>query len=298
VAAATQAVAASAPTAVAQEVPATPTALPLTVQWAGFAGYRVQPGDTLESIGQRGGSLPILISRYNRLSGEPQPGRELIVPQLPNATSTLSSENMLVIKGNTAQPWVALTLDAGASSEPTPSMLDTLAASNAHITFFLTGTWMDENPDLTRRIVADGHEIANHSYTHSDFTTLSDEQIADELRRTEETLARIAGPEVSLRPFFRPPYGAYDQRVLAAVIANGYLPIYWTFDSLDSIGEPKTAQFLTARITAALPREEMPGAIILAHCGSAPTAEALPAVLATFAAQGLEVRPLSDVLGP
>ncbi|HYF63095.1 MAG TPA: polysaccharide deacetylase family protein, partial [Herpetosiphonaceae bacterium] len=233
--------------------PATPTPLQLALEWAGFAGYRVRPGDTLESISQRGGSLPILISRYNRLSGEPSPGRELIVPQLPATTSTLSSENMLVLKGNTAQPWVALTLDAGDKSEPTPSMLDTLAANNVRITFFLTGAWMDKNPELTRRIVADGHEIANHSYSHRDFTTLSDAEIADELRRTEETLARIAGPEVSLRPFFRPPYGAQDDRVLAAVIANGYLPIYWTFDSLDSVGEPKTAEFLTARITAALP---------------------------------------------
>lgn len=280
--------------------PLPPTATPLvfTLDWAGYVGYRVQAGDTLASISERGGSLPILISRYNRLVGEPQAGRELIVPRLPDTTATLTSENLLVIKGNTSQPWVALTLDAGASSEPTAGMLDTLAANNAHITFFLTGTWMDENPELTRRIVADGHEIANHSYTHRDFRTLTDAEIAEELRSTEATLARIAGSDVSLRPYFRPPFGAYDERVLAAVIANGYLPIYWTFDSLDSIGQTKSAEFLTARITAHLPRDEMPGAIILAHCGSAPTAEALPAVLANFAAQGIEVRTLSDVLGP
>lgn len=276
----------------------TPTTLTLALDWVGYAAYRVQPGDTLTSISQRGGNLPLLLSRYNRLTGEPPPGRALIVPQLPNTTSTLVSEQILVTKGSTSQPWVALTLDAGGSSEPTPRMLDALAVAKVTLTFFLTGTWMEQNPDLTRRIVADGHEIANHSYTHSDFTTLSDEEIAAELMRTEATLARIVGPEVSIRPFFRPPFGAYDDRVLQVIIANGYLPIYWTFDSLDSVGEPKTAEFLTARITTHLPRNEMSGAIILAHCGSAATAEALPTVLATFAAQGIEVRKLSEVLGP
>ncbi len=277
---------------------ASPTPLTIALDWVGYAAYRVQAGDTLASISERGGTLPVLLGRYNHLEGEPQIGRELIVPQLPNTTSTLVSENMLVLKGNTQQPWVALTLDAGASSAPTGRMLDTLAEANVTITFFLTGQWMSENPDLTLRIVADGHEIANHSYTHADFTTLSDAEIAAELKRTETTLAEIAGAEVSLRPFFRPPFGAYDDRVLSAVIANGYLPIYWTFDSLDSVGEPKTAEFLTARITGNLPRDELPGAIILAHCGSAATADALPAVLATFAAQGIQVRKLSEVLGP
>jgi hypothetical protein len=80
------------------------------------------------------------------------------------------------------------------------------------------------------------------------------------------------------------------------VIGQGYLPIYWTLDSLDSVGEPKTADFLLKRVTQTLAPVDLRNAIILAHCGSAATAEALPAILDTFAAMGFEVRPLSNVL--
>ncbi len=109
-------------------------------------------------------------------------------------------------------------------------------------------------------------------------------------------MQEIAG--ASTRPFFRPPYGAYDERVLLTVAHAGYLPIYWTLDSLDSIGEPKTPAFLLERVTGTLPPEELAGAIILAHCGSDATAHALPAILDRFAAMGFEVRMLSEVLGP
>jgi peptidoglycan/xylan/chitin deacetylase (PgdA/CDA1 family) len=164
------------------------------------------------------------------------------------------------------------------------------------ITFFLTGRWIRENPELARQIVADGHEIANHSFSHPDFTTLSDAEILAELRTTEQAMQEVTG--VTTKPYFRPPYGAYDARVLNLVIAEGYLPIYWTLDSLDSVGEPKTPAFLVERIIGGLTPADQHGAIILAHCGSQATAEALPTVLDRYAAMGIEVRPLSDVLGP
>ena len=100
----------------------------------------------------------------------------------------------------------------------------------------------------------------------------------------------------STKPFFRPPYDAYNARVLSTAEGEGYLPIYWTFDSLDSVGAPKTPEFLLERITTKLPPAQMRGAIILAHCGSAPTADALPRILDRFAEMGFEVKKLSEVL--
>src|SRR5262249_46143073 len=105
-------------------------------------------------------------------------------------------------------------------------------------------------------------------------------------------------PGASARPLFRPPYGAYDKGVLATTIALGYLPIYWTLDSLDSVGEPKTPEFLIERVTGTLTPQQLRGAIILAHCGSPATAEALPTILDRFAQMGLEVHTVSEVLGP
>jgi peptidoglycan/xylan/chitin deacetylase (PgdA/CDA1 family) len=270
----------------------TPTAMS---ELAGYLGHVVSEGETLARIAEAGGSTAAEITRYNRLSGEPPPGRPLIVPRLAGRASTLPDAVLLVRRGMASRPWVALTLDAGAGAAPTGRMLQALRERKIRITFFLTGRWIRENPDLTRQIVADGHEIANHTFSHPDLTRLGTAAVQQELAEAEAALHAVA-PGASMRPLFRPPYGAYDERVLRTATAAGYLPVYWTLDSLDSVGEPKTPEFLLERVTAKLPPAQLRGAIILAHCGSEPTAAALPAILDRFAAMGLEVRTVSEVL--
>src|SRR5262245_53114010 len=185
--------------------PPRPTAPP---EIAGYAGHVVAPGETLEQIAAQGGSTPALIASYNLLGGVPQPGRALIVPRLVGETSGLVSEPLLVRRGREDKPWVALTLDAGAGAGPVPSILKTLREHGAKITFFLTGKWIEENPDLARQIVADGHEIANHTVNHPDLRNLDDASIRKELAGTEQMVAQTIG--ATSRPFFRPPFGAYD----------------------------------------------------------------------------------------
>ncbi|MDQ2997684.1 MAG: polysaccharide deacetylase family protein [Chloroflexota bacterium] len=278
------------PSPMPEPTPAPPAAAP-----ADYAGHVVEQGETLAMIAARGGSTPELIAQYNRLEGEPQPGHMLLVPRVAGADSTLESAPLLVQRGPTDKPWVALTLDAGADAAPVPAMLKTLREHNVNITFFLTGKWIKDNPELAREIVADGHEIANHTFTHPDMRNLSDAAILQELADTEALLAETTG--TSSRPLFRPPFGAYDKRVLQLVIGAGYLPIYWTLDSLDSVGDPKTPDFLFERVTAKLTPEQLRGAIILAHCGSQPTADALPRILDRFAEMGFEVKKVSEILG-
>jgi peptidoglycan/xylan/chitin deacetylase (PgdA/CDA1 family) len=272
-----------------------PKPAPVAAMAAGYAGHVVEQGETLATIAAHGGSTPELIARYNLLEGQPSPGRMLIVPRVAGADSTLESAPLLVQRGRVDKPWLALTLDAGADAAPVPAMLKTLREHKVKITFFLTGKWIKENPDLARQIVADGHEIANHTFTHPDMRHLSDAAISKELADTEALLAETTG--ASSRPFFRPPFGAYDERVLRLAVGAGYLPIYWTLDSLDSVGEPKTPDFLFERITAKLTPDKLRGAIILAHCGSLPTADALPRILDRFAEMGLKVKKVSEVLG-
>jgi peptidoglycan-N-acetylmuramic acid deacetylase len=271
----------------------TATLVPVS-QISGYQAYRVQPGDTLAAIAAAGGSDPDLLRRYNRLADAPVSGRPLIVPQLADRSVSLAGAPIMPVRGNSDRPYVAFTLDAGGGSEPVPQILETLRRYEVRITFFVTGAWVRDNPELLRRMVADGHEIANHSNTHPDFRSLDAAQIAAELAATEASIREIAG--VSSRPLFRPPYGGQDTRVLQAVIAQGYLPIYWTVDVLDSVGEPKTPEFIYERATAVLSVAELRGAIILAHCASPATAAALPAILERFAELGLEVRPVSEVL--
>jgi peptidoglycan/xylan/chitin deacetylase (PgdA/CDA1 family) len=275
--------------------PPTPNPQAPSPEIAGYIGHVVAAGETLATIAKQAGSTPDLIARYNLLAGEPGPGRALIVPRLAGRAATLASEPLLVTRGRADKPWVALTLDAGASAAPTPRMLTALRERQIRITFFLTGQWIKENPDLARQIAADGHEIANHTFTHRDLTRFGDAALRKELADTEALLKETAG--VSSRPLFRPPYGAYDEQVLRAVVGQGYLPIYWTLDSLDSVGEPKTPEFLLERITRKLTPEQLRGAIILAHCGSDATADALPKILDRFAEMGFEVKKVSEVLG-
>ncbi|MFZ9857055.1 MAG: polysaccharide deacetylase family protein [Roseiflexaceae bacterium] len=280
-------------TTVTTKAPVSPPTITPLPQPQAFIAYRTQEGDTLEGIANTSGSLPELIRAYNRLNSDIYPQRPLIIPQVNPATSTLQTQPVLVQRGSN-RPAVALTLDAGADSAPTGAMLDILAERNIKITFFLTGDWIERNPELTQRIVADGHEVGNHSTSHPDFRGLDENGMILELQTMSDRLYAVTGTRPA--PYFRPPYGAYDERVLRIVIANGYLPIFWTLDSLDSVGDPKSADFLVDRLTNTLPPDKRNGAILLAHCGNATTAEALPRILDFFAAQGLVVTTLSQSL--
>lgn len=282
-------------TPIATPTVAAPTAVPTAATQAvtGYIAYRVKEGETLADVALRAGSTAALIQQYNRFSGDVHAQQPLIIPQLDAAKATLTSQSIIVVRGAPSDA-VALTLDAGASAAPTAQMLDALKARGITITFFLSGDWIEKNPELTRRIVADGHEIGNHSVNHPDFRLLSDAEIVAQLDGMSDALFRVAG--VRPAPFLRPPFGSYDERVLRVVIAHGYLPIFWTLDSLDAFGEVKTADYLVDRLTNTLTPDKRGGAILLAHCGNPSTAEALPRILDRFAQMGVTITTLSRVL--
>jgi peptidoglycan/xylan/chitin deacetylase (PgdA/CDA1 family) len=193
-------------------------------------------------------------------------------------------------RGTSGRPEVALTLDAGADWRPTRQILETLAKEKVRCTFFLTGEWVRENPKTTARIAAEGHEIGNHSWDHAAFTGLTDAQIKEQLERTEALIRETTGK--SSRPYFRPPLGARDARVRQAVADNGYLNVYWTLDSHDSVQKGITASQIKERVLG----EIAPGSIVLLHCGSQATADALPEILAGLRERGLSPVPLSRLL--
>jgi peptidoglycan/xylan/chitin deacetylase (PgdA/CDA1 family) len=262
-----------------------------------YSAHTIAPGESVRRIAAQGGSSITLISSYNRLNDMPPPGRPLIVPRLHGEESALPATPLLIKEGRTDQPYVALTIDLEIGDTAVGQLLDTLRQHDVQITFFVLAPWVEQHPDLARRMVAEGHELASHSLTHADFRTLSNEQIVDELAETERIVQEVTGS--TTRPYFRPPYGAYDDRVLLTVIEQGYLPVYWSADSQDSRGAAKSPDFLVHQLTETIPPEELPGKIILAHCCNAhhTIVEALPVILERFAHMGIEVRTLSEVLG-
>ncbi len=219
--------------------------------------------------------------------------RAITFAEVPARSSSTIPE--VIERGPVSQPFVALTLDAGSEAGPVPSMLQTLRERRIKITFFVTGDFIATYPDIVRQIAADGHEFGNHSLTHPDLRKVSDEQIRHELEATEQLLKLTTGK--TTRPFFRPPYGEYDNRVLRLAQAHGYTTVCWSLDSLDSVGVSKSPRFLVERITSRLGVNEVRGAIVLMHCDSNATATALPVILDHFKSLKLEVVSLSRLLG-
>ena len=193
-----------------------------------------------------------------------------------------------VVRGP-VRPQVSLTFDLGSGATNTPAILETLAKQGIKTTFFFTGEWIDANPAMTRRILELGHEPGNHSYTHPDFTELTDQKILEELSRMEAALQKVTGR--SPKPWFRPPFGARNSRVLSLVAAQGYQSIYWTLDSADWRPEFPAADERERVISQATP-----GAIVVMHGDSPQTAEVLDSIITGLRARGLEPVSLSRLL--
>ncbi|MGI6295587.1 MAG: polysaccharide deacetylase family protein [Armatimonadota bacterium] len=185
---------------------------------------------------------------------------------------------------------VALTFDAGASSAPTSSILKTLKEAGLHVTFFLTGKWCEKDPELVKQIIAEGHEIANHSYSHPDFRKISDSAIVEQLQKTEDIVFKLTG--ASTKPFFRPPFGGRDKRVLSVAGEQGYTSIYWSLDSWDAFKKGITAQQIEDRILERI----QGGDIVLMHCGSEPTAKQLPDLIEQINKRGFEIVKVSELV--
>ncbi len=184
---------------------------------------------------------------------------------------------------------VALTFDCGADRGYAEEILDILKQEGIRATFGMTGAWARANPDLVQRMLAEGHRLINHTDSHPSFTGAStgqralstDERLA-EIRRAEEAVAAISGSLETMRPYFRPPYGDYDDQLLRELPHAGYTVIVmWTIDSLGWRGIPP--EEVVRRVMQAL----QPGAIVLLHVGAQSTdAVALPDLITALREAG------------
>lgn len=209
-------------------------------------------------------------------------------PQPPAPRSPQARPMGEVVRG-LAVPLVALTFDLGSGATHTPAILETLGRQGVTTTFFMTGQWVEANPGLARRILDLGHEPGNHSYSHPDLTKLPDPQVIEEISRMEEALQKASGR--SSKPWFRPPFGARNERVLELVSRLGYSSVYWTLDSADWRPE-LAAEVVRQRVVS----QATPGAIIVLHGDSPQTAQVLGSIITGLRARGLEPVSLSRLL--
>ena len=193
---------------------------------------------------------------------------------------------------------VAFSFDTGADVGFTGQILDTLKANGITASFGITGRWAEQNPDLLRRIVQEGHHLINHSYDHPSFTGLSTKaapltqaQRWEQLDKTESIVVSLTG--ASAKPYFRPPYGDYDESVNKDVYARGYLyNVLWTVDSRGWQGI--SAEEIRQRCLSLAE----PGAIYVFHVGSASQdAAALQEIIDGLRAMGYAIGSLPQAMG-
>lgn len=175
---------------------------------------------------------------------------------------------------------VALTFDDGPDPQRTPAVLDLLARQGVRATFFVVGARAEAHPELVRRMVAEGHVVGNHSYTHSwRFPLRSLGRTMEELRRTGEVLHRITGRQPRL---FRPPFGVTNPTIARAVRRLGLDPVGWNIRSLDTMGQSPE------RVAARILRRLHPGAVILLHDRCAGSERLVGLLVEGLRSRGLE----------
>lgn len=200
----------------------------------------------------------------------------------------------VVFTGDMSKMWVSLTFDSdGGSAGNAYAYLNILRIHHIHATFFLTGDFAQANSAVVQRIIADGHDLGNHTVDHPNLTnpTRSDEYVCWELTHADRMIVDAGGR--TSRPFFRPPYGDYSEQVRKLAAGLGYRTIYWTVDPRD--WDPATStQDIINRVVYS-PKLKS-GAIILMHINSPHEAQALDAVINGLQSRGYAIDPLSQLV--
>ncbi|HHV78553.1 MAG TPA: polysaccharide deacetylase family protein [Firmicutes bacterium] len=199
-----------------------------------------------------------------------------------------SLQDQPIRRGNPDRPYVALMFNVDWGNEYVPQLLEILRQSHAKATFFVTGRWAGENPDLLRLIAKNEQEIATHGQEHLLPSKLPDQEVDWLIREGIATLRDILGREPAL--LFSPPSGDWDERTIRAASRYGCKTILWTVDTVD--WRCPSPDKIVARATESV----KPGSLILMH-PTAPTVLALPKIIELLRRAGLEPTTVSQAIG-
>jgi len=178
---------------------------------------------------------------------------------------------------------IALTFDDGPNPKSTKAILATLKKHHARATFFMLGSRVEQYPELVDQVVQEGHEIGNHSWSHRDFTKLSQQEIQDEISRTALAVEAAAGASPIT---VRPPYGATNDLVNEVI---GAKPMLWTIDTVDwKSHNPKA-------ICGIVEKEAKDGSIVLMHDIHETTAQSLDKMVSSLQKKGYEFVTVSEL---
>ncbi|NLX89849.1 MAG: polysaccharide deacetylase family protein [Syntrophomonadaceae bacterium] len=191
-----------------------------------------------------------------------------------------------IYQGSTGEKAVAITVNVDWGAEHIPAMLEALQKNQAKATFFVTGTWAENNPELLKAMDGAGHSIQNHGYQHIHFNRLKAAQVQEQIKQAEEVIFQATGKQTR---FFAPPYGEKNPSLIAAVNTLGYEYILWSIDTID--WEKPAPQVIVERVMKRVHND----AIILMH-PTEPTVIALPEILAGLNEQGYKMLTIEELV--
>ena len=187
-----------------------------------------------------------------------------------------------VYLGDTNRPVLYLTFDAGYENGNTDKILDVLKAHRIPAAFFLVGNYMERNPELVRRMAAEGHIVGNHTMHHPDMSKLSDPAaFAKELQDLENLYQQITGEE--LKKYYRPPQGIYSEENLNMAKNLGYKTVFWSLAYVDWNNDAQPSE--EEAFAKLLPRTHN-GAVVLLHSTSRTNGEILDRLLTRWEEMG------------
>ncbi|RYG41901.1 polysaccharide deacetylase family protein, partial [bacterium] len=195
-------------------------------------------------------------------------------------------EKFVLRRGVGTAKRITLTFDDGPHPAYTPKLLDMLKAKGVKASFFVIGHMADKYPDLVKRASREGHEIANHTYSHVTLTKIPPPEVEVEYQANNDVILRLTGKAAR---YCRPPGGDHNNEVLRRAGALGLTTVLWTDDPGD-YNNPSDG-ILFGRETKAL----SPGGIVLLHDGSRTTLDTLEAFIDAARAEGYEFVSLDEI---
>ncbi|MFD1955494.1 delta-lactam-biosynthetic de-N-acetylase [Paenibacillus thailandensis] len=195
-----------------------------------------------------------------------------------------------IFTGDTSQKELYLTFDNGYENGYTSRILDVLKEKGVPAIFFVTGHYVKTQPELLKRMAAEGHLIGNHSWSHPDMSQISEAQIREELDKVKNEVATLTGQK-EMR-YLRTPRGIFNERSLAVSREMGYTNVFWSIAYKDwDTNMQRGADYAYRTVMAQL----HPGAVILLHSVSKDNAAALGRIIDDARAKGYEFKSLDEM---
>ena len=208
-----------------------------------------------------------------------------------NATSDYLRQFNAYYVGSTQDKVIYLTFDAGYENGNTAPILDALKKHNATATFFLVGNYLQTSPDLVKRMVAEGHNVGNHTFHHPDMSKISSKEAFEKELNDLETLYRETTGQ-TMKKYYRPPQGKYSESNLKMASEMGYKTFFWSLAYVDWY---KDKQPTREEAFKKLLGRIHPGAIVLLHSTSKTNGEILDELLTKWEEMGYRFGSLDEL---